>query len=169
MTDFDKSQLLIQQKQNQLLEMYEGKVQTLLQEKLDTIIDEDTYKEQQEEIRRIFLYQFNETLKEVDLATPEIHFRNMMTKALLAQVKRAFGCYQAVENLKPVINQYNMQLGEQVLESEFNDTLNIIEKIEKVQLVLDITEAMKLPQEVAKQIVSNVIDKEFPVKSRQAT
>lgn len=164
MTDFDRSQLLIQQKQSNLLEMYEGKIQALLQEKLDNIIDDENYQNEKEDLRRIFLHQFNENLKEIDITTPEIHFKNVMTKALMGQVKRAFGCYHAVENIKPVINQYNMQLGDQVLDSPFTSTFALIEKVEKVQLALDILKAMEMPENIINHILGNIIDKEFPGK-----
>lgn len=164
MTDLDKSQLLIQQKQTRLLEMYEGKIQALLQEKLDNLITEDEYKDKQEDIRRIFLHQFNENLKEVDITTPEIHFSNILTKSLLGQVRRAFGCYQAVENMRPVLQQYNHQLGEPVLESSFKSTMDIIEKLEKLTLTNDLMQGMDFSQDLINQVLANMVNREFPGK-----
>lgn len=164
MTELDKSQMLIQQKQEKLLEMYEGKIQALLQEKLDNLITEEEYSDQKEDVRRIFLHQFNENLKEVDITTPELHFSNLVTKALLGQVRRAFGCYQAVENLRPVLQQYNHQLGEPVLESSFKSTFDIIEKLEKLNLTMELMVNLGFKQSAIDRVVSNMVDREFPGK-----
>jgi hypothetical protein len=161
--DFDRSQLEIKQRQSKLLEVYEGKIQSLLQESIDHIIDEDVYTERQEDLRRAFLSDMNNTLKEVDITTPEIHFKNLMSKALLNQIKRAFGYYEAIQELKPKINQYNMQLGEQVLETSTRESFKLIEKIEKVLLITEIVEAMNMAPKYSEKLVNLVIEREFGV------
>lgn len=162
--DLDTSQINILQKQSSLLEVYEGKIQALLQEKIDTNIDETTYEDKKEDLRREFLSEFNNTLKEVDLSTPEIHFKNIMSKALLDQIKRGFGYYEAMMEIRPKINQYNMQLGEEVLESKTKNSLETIEKLERIVLLTNIVKAMKMEDKYADLIINLNINKEFGIK-----
>ena len=147
-----------------LLEIYEGKIQALLQEKLDMAGDEDLFEEKQEELRKEFLGDMNNTLKEIDITTPEIHFKNIMAKALLDQVKRGFGYYEAMMELRPKINQYNMQLGDEVIESKTKGPLETIEKLERVVLLTEIVQALKMPEKYADRIINLAIDKEFGPK-----
>lgn len=157
----DKSQLDIMQRQNKLLEIYEGRIQALLQEKVDAVVDEDIYEEKKEDLRKEFLSGMNNTLKEVDISTPEIYFKNLMAKALLNQIKRGFGYYEAMMELRPIIKQYNMQIGDEVLESLSKGPLDMIEKLEKVVLIAEIVRALKLEEKYAEKVVSLVIEKEF--------
>lgn len=159
--DLDKNQLDIIRKQTKLMERYEGKIQSLLQDKLDGDLSEEDWNDNQEEIRKSFLRQFQEIYTEIDDSTPEIHFRNVLYKATLDQIKRSFGYYNALTDLDSKVKQYNMELNDQVLENDAQTQLVLITKLEHVKLTATLAEALELPKDWTARIVEHTIDKLF--------
>lgn len=159
--DLDKSQIELRQKQTNLAQAYENKIKSLFQDKLDNTITQETYEEVLEEIRRDFLAKITEINRNFDITTPEVKFKHIMSKAILDQIKRGFGYYEALIEVKPIINQYNNQLGENILMNTAKPTFESIEKLEKINLIHNVVTAMELPNQYAERIVNLVIDKEF--------
>lgn len=162
--DLDKTQLEVMRKQTAMLERYEGKIQTLLQDRLDGNISDDDYSEQQDELRKIFLREFQDLYSEVDQSTPELHFRKVLYKASMDQVKRYFGYYTAMVDINNKIVQYNMELNEQVLSFESQDVLTLIGKLEHVKMTIAMVEALEIPKKQAQQIVDLTIVRLFGVR-----
>jgi hypothetical protein len=159
--DLDKSQIELKQKQTNLTQAYENKIKSLFQDKLDNTITQEDYEDVLDEIRREFLTKITEINRNFDISTPEVHFRHLMSKAIMDQIRRGFGYYEALIEVKPLINQYNNQLGEDLLHNTTKPTFEAIEKIEKIKLIHTIVTAMELPQQYTDRIVNLVIDKEF--------
>jgi hypothetical protein len=159
--DIDKNQLAVLRKQTDILERYEGKIQSLLQDRLDDNITEEDWGDRQEDLRKSFLREFNEVNAEIDNSTQEIHFRNVLYKATLDQIKRCFGYYNALTDLDSKIKQYNMELNDQVLENDPKSQLSLIMKLEHVKLTATMAEALGLPVKWSNKIVEHTIDKLF--------
>jgi predicted ATPase with chaperone activity len=159
--DLDKAQLDIIRKQTALLERYEGKIHSLLQDRLDECITEDAWSELQEDLRKAFLREFQDLYTQVDNSTPELHFRKVLYTATLAQVKRYFAYYNALVDVNAKVNQYNMELNDQVIEIDTQDQIAMIRKLEHVKLTMVMAEALDIPKDFFNRIVNHAIDKAF--------
>lgn len=160
----DKSLLMKMRQQNEALQRYEGKIQALLQEHIDGTINQEEWQEAQDELRSCFLTDFQEITSKVDITAPEITFRNIVYENSLKRVKRYFGYYKAITDVKKAVIQYNMELNEEVLQVETKDELQAINKLENVKFVLEMATALALPKPVIERIMSNTIDEVFRSK-----
>jgi hypothetical protein len=153
----------IAREQTALLERYEGKIQALLQERIDNQITDDMWEEKQEDLRKEFLIQYEEVCKKIDTTVPERVFRDCVYNSLHQQVRRFFGYYNAVTDVQRKVDQYNMELNDQVLSVDHKDQLAIIRKVDNVRFASDLLDALQVSAKHKDRILSHMIDRAFGV------
>lgn len=155
--------------QIKLVEQYEAKVMGLLQEHHEGLVEEETYEDRREEIRQLFLNEVQEALAATDKDSEDLKFKKVVYDSLLSQAKRYFGYYKAIQDVETKIREYNSALGSPIIQTDAESELKTINKIESIKRVIDITEALGLPDIYVQEIVKLSIAKAFgPVNKTQS-